>query len=530
MSATRRSLQVVAFLCTLVVGATSMAVIITQTTWFKEWLRGFIVRQAEDYVNGRLSIGRLDGNLFFGVDLEDVDVTQNGRTVVGVKDLGLNYNALSLIAGHAVLDTIRLDQPVLLVQKTADGWNLANLIKARTPDPDEPKNRPDIEIGEIGISDGTLLFEGDIVGTTGTVAVPSRIDRFDASVGVTSNAKELTVGINHVSLRSQEPAFGINALSGTIRRRENDVILDNVSFRSQETSLRVSGAIRNIEAGTPDVDITATSDKFDVGELGALVPALRGYQMQPAFELTAKGPADQMKVDLNLREQNVGHVVAALMVDSKAPGRRVTGDVSMEHLNVGPVAKSATLTTDITGRGAIDLALPEGRLPLSGTYQVKASSVDVAGYRAQNVAARGRIDGQTVRLDASASAYGGRATASGTVRAGRSLALDLAGRAENLDLRNLPPSLNAPGVASNLQFTYHLTGRGAVFSGDVQMAESTIAGATVAPGTTGSFRLGDGAPAPTRNDPVVPGATVAPAMVDSAICTSPENTAPRPVR
>ena len=56
MSYTRRFLQVVAFLATLVVGATAMAVIITQTTWFKEWLRVFIVRQAGDYVNGTLSI------------------------------------------------------------------------------------------------------------------------------------------------------------------------------------------------------------------------------------------------------------------------------------------------------------------------------------------------------------------------------------------------------------------------------------------------------------------------------------------
>src|SRR3954466_10376620 len=111
MSVARRSLQVVAFICTLLVGVTSMAVIVTQTTWFKEWLRGFIVRQAEDYVNGRLSIGRLDGNLFFGVELEDVDVTQNGKMVVGVKDLAVNYNAFSLIAGHVVLDTIRIDQP-----------------------------------------------------------------------------------------------------------------------------------------------------------------------------------------------------------------------------------------------------------------------------------------------------------------------------------------------------------------------------------------------------------------------------------
>src|SRR5215203_4736750 len=117
MSVARRSLQIVAFICTLIVGVTSMAVIVTQTTWFKEWLRGFIVKQAEDYVNGRLSIGRLDGNLFFGVDLEDVDVTMNGETVVDIKGVGLDYNAFTFLSGGLVLDDIRLTQPVLRVER-----------------------------------------------------------------------------------------------------------------------------------------------------------------------------------------------------------------------------------------------------------------------------------------------------------------------------------------------------------------------------------------------------------------------------
>src|SRR5919106_1876265 len=193
MSAARRSLQVVAFLCTLVVGAASMAVIVTQTTWFKEWLRGFIVRQADDYVNGRLSIGRLDGNLFFGVELGDVDVTQNGETVVDIDDVGLDYNAFTFIGGDVVLDDIRLTRPVFHIKRDADGWNLARLIKARTPDPDEPKNRRTLEIGEIGISDGTLYIE-DAVGTSG-VETPARIERLDASVGVTSNEDEPTVDV-----------------------------------------------------------------------------------------------------------------------------------------------------------------------------------------------------------------------------------------------------------------------------------------------------------------------------------------------
>src|SRR5688572_22471401 len=213
MAIARRSLQAVALVCTLIVGAASMAVIVSQTTWFKEWLRGVIVRQAEDYVNGRLSIGRLDGNLFFGVELEDVGVTMNDQTVVDIKDVGLDYNAFTFLLGHLVLDDIRLNQPVFWIEKDAEGWNIARLIKARTPDPDEPKSRRPIEIGEIGISDGTLYIEDRAVGTSG-IDVPARIDRLDASLGVASDEYELTVEIGHVSLRATGPSIGINALSG----------------------------------------------------------------------------------------------------------------------------------------------------------------------------------------------------------------------------------------------------------------------------------------------------------------------------
>src|SRR5688500_3246456 len=221
MSLARRSLQVVAVLCTLIVGTASMAVIVTQTTWFKEWLRGFIVRQADDYVNGRLSIGRLDGNLFFGVELGDVDITVNGQTVVDIDDVGLDYNAFTLLSGNVVLDDIRLTRPVLRLERQGNGWNLTQLIKARTPDPDQPKNRRTLEIGEIGVSDGTVYIEEGAVGTSG-VAEPSRIERLDASVGVKSNEDELTVDIDHLSLRTVprpdsnpgESGFGVTALSG----------------------------------------------------------------------------------------------------------------------------------------------------------------------------------------------------------------------------------------------------------------------------------------------------------------------------
>ena len=493
MSFARRSLQVVAFVCTLLVGVASMVVIVTQTTWFKEWLRGFIVRQAEDYVNGRLSIGRLDGNLFFGVELENIDVTMNGKKVVEVADVGLDYNAFTFIKGDVVLDDIRLNKPTIRLEKTAEGWNITHLIKARTPDPDEPKTRRPIEIGEIGVTDGVLELAGQPVGTAG-VHVPERIEKLNASIGIKSDEAALDVKIAHVSLRAEQPSLGINDLSGRIVRTTNQVHFENVALRTEESSIRIDGTVHNIEGSTPAVDLAVSSDKLTVGEIGRIVPAAEGYVLQPAFELTAKGPADRLAVQLNARDKDLGKVSGDLTVDALEPGRRVAGDVSVEHFNIGPIAKSATLKSDITGHGRVDLALPSGRMPLSGTYAVNASRAQVAGYDVQHLTAKGRIDGQTIRVDARAAAYGGRATTVGTVKAGTPLALDLQGRAAGVDLRNLPKQVGAPRVASNLDLEYRLTGRGRVFSGDVLLRTSTLAGATIGTGTTGTFTVGAGAP------------------------------------
>jgi hypothetical protein len=491
MSLARRSLQIVAFICTLLVGVTSMAVIVTQTTWFKEWLRGFIVRQAEDYVNGRLSIGRLDGNLFTGIELGDIDVTMNGKHVVDVGEVGLHYNPLTLIKGDVILDHIRLDRPKLIVERTRDGWNLAHLVKARTPD--NPNRTRTIEIGEIGVSDGSLELV-DAVGTSG-VDTPAQVDRLDASVSVRSSGDELRVEIAHVSLRAKDPDLGLNALSGTIRRTKDGLVFDKVSVRTEESSIRAEGTVTALDSGNPNVDVTVSSDKLTTDEIGRVVMALRDYHLQPAFEVTAKGPSDRLAIDVNVREARVGRVVGDLTADAVGPERRVSGTVSVNNLDLGPVTKSATLESDITGQAQIDLALPSERFPLSGSYRVNAGHVLVAGYEARDVVADGRIDGKTIQVNATAAAYGGQATTRGTVTTGQPLALDLAGHASNLDLRSLPPQVKAPAVASNLQLDYHVVGRGQVFSGDVTLETSTLAGATLAQGTTGQFRVGMGAPA-----------------------------------
>ena len=448
-------------------------------------------------MNGQVTIGRLDGNLFFGLELEDVDVVMDGKTVVDIKDVGLDYNAFTFIRGDVVLDDIRLNQPVFRVERTADGWNIARLIRARTPD--RPRGRRAIEIGEIGVSDGSMYIE-DAVGTSG-VDIPERIERIDASIGVTSDEDALVVDLAHVSFRAAEPTIGLNALSGVIRRTPGAVAFENVSVRTEESAFRVDGSVTTSAGEARVVDLDASSDKVAIDEISRIIPALRGYLLQPAFQVTARGPMERLVVDLQAREANLGDVNGELTVDADGPERRVTGHVAMARMNIAPLVRGAsraahpsTVTSDITGDAQIDMVLPSQGAPLRGTYTLRASRARVAGYEARNVNARGRIDGDVVRVNGAADAYGGRATAVGTVTLGDPVALELTGRAASLDMRNLPPQLNMPGVPSDLQFAYTVRGRRGIYAGTLAFGASTLAGASIDPGTTGEFQFGGGAP------------------------------------
>ena len=159
-----------------------------------------------------------------------------------------------------------------------------------------------------------------------------------------------------------------------------------------------------------------------------------------------------------------------LTVDAAGPERRVAGTVSMAHLNVAPLMRrDAAATVDRAtspARRASTWRCPSAGAPMRGTYTVNARTrADRRLRRAQRRRARAHRRARRFASTARPPRTAAARRPTGIVTAGRPVALDLAGRAADVDLRNLPPVLKAPGVPSNLQFAYTLTGRGGVLLG-----------------------------------------------------------------
>ena len=79
MRALRRLSRYVAIAVLSLVVLLGAGVAVTQTSWFKNWLRQKAVTQAAQYLNGELTIRSLSGNIFTGVALEGVALHHDQR-------------------------------------------------------------------------------------------------------------------------------------------------------------------------------------------------------------------------------------------------------------------------------------------------------------------------------------------------------------------------------------------------------------------------------------------------------------------
>src|SRR3954469_24880553 len=73
------------------------ALVTTQTAWFKNYLRGVVVRQAAQYLNGTLTIEQLKGSVLTGIELDGVALHQEGQTPVAMNKLFVAYEPITMI-------------------------------------------------------------------------------------------------------------------------------------------------------------------------------------------------------------------------------------------------------------------------------------------------------------------------------------------------------------------------------------------------------------------------------------------------
>lgn len=157
----RALLSVVLVVGVLGGAALGALLVLTQTQWGHERVRGLIVSQLGARVAGRVRVGRVSGNLLREATLHDVSITDSaGAPFVAAEAITTRMAFGSLFQRKLHLYGVRLVRPVIVLDKPPgpDGkWNYRRLFPGDStarPRTDKPGFGSDVRLAQVRVIEG----------------------------------------------------------------------------------------------------------------------------------------------------------------------------------------------------------------------------------------------------------------------------------------------------------------------------------------------------------------------------------------
>ncbi|HEV8398175.1 MAG TPA: translocation/assembly module TamB domain-containing protein [Vicinamibacterales bacterium] len=483
----RRTVKIVGGTLVVLVLLVASALVATQTSWFRNWARGFGERQAARLLNGQLNIGRLDGNLWSGATLTNVRITQDGREVVRVERVRVTYSVRQLLSRHWRFPEITLTRPSIVLIHDAAGWHIANLLRPRRTD--SAQAQP-VELPSLTVEQGSVLIE-DAAATAGGPRWPARIGGLDGDFGVTLARGLTDLVIRRATFEAAQPALRVAELSGHWTAQNGRHTIEKLHLRTATSTLDTTVSYQPAAAGQPAaIVVHAVPAPLDFAEFAELVPALEGRPLVLSGTVDASGPLDALAVKARVADPQAGGIDADVSLRLTDTAKRITGQVTTTRLDLAPILKDRALASRLTSTDRIDLTFNGAWSfdTLAGTVGLQSSGSTIWGYRWDAVRGNVRIARRTLTIDGAVQGYAARATAKGTIEpTAKPVRYALAGRLDGVDVRRLPPQLNLPRLESRISGTYAVSGAGSRLDASAIFDASTVEGTGVGAGSTGRF-------------------------------------------
>jgi autotransporter translocation and assembly factor TamB len=459
-----------------------------QTGWGRNQLRALIVSQANRYLTATLEIGRLNGSLLRGIELDDIRLSRAGEPIIAIDAVRVSYSIRELFEGGTTIRRLVLDRPRIVAARQADGrWNLAGLVRRETTRNQTSGPRRPIRIETIEIHDGSVSLHDPL--TFGAAHVPSAFTGLNTTFSVGYKPVTRTLAFANAAFVGTEPDLTVTRLEGTVANGDAGWLFDALHVVTPRSEFTLDGRVDRRQPPTR-LDLAVAAPKFAFQEWAGVLRGLRNIAVESAFEARLSGPLAAMATTISLRS-NGGDVRGQLDIDTTVPGWHARGESTVHRLDLARWLNRPDRPSDISGRVNLDIDLQLGGHFPRGAFTFAGAHASYLDYEADDVVARGTITATDVQIaSATATAYGAN------VRLARSrLAIDapfgfhFVGTAQGVDLRQVPHNVPVPHVESTLSFDYDVTGQftNPFIRGTAQFADSEFLGANLDAGASGAI-------------------------------------------
>lgn len=298
---------------------------VSQTSFFKNWLRDTIVEIANEELNGKLSIGKIDGTIFTSLLITDVALqSKQYDTVVYAGKIELRTSPLKILFKNIYVRKFELSDARINLIENPDGE--LNLLKI-FPKSDEPEDTTSsefpftIEVADFALKNIDLTLQRyDKVGSKEfypTLATEDlRINDLNLSLSAFADLNKYIyrLTLNDFSFNPNFQFFQLEHFSGTILLTRKLAGINKLRMVTRDSDVELSAAIQGIDflenfsteqLSKAPIRFTLNAPKLNFGDIATYVPPMTMLEGTLNSELEASGTLNELIIKkLNLNYNN----------------------------------------------------------------------------------------------------------------------------------------------------------------------------------------------------------------------------------
>jgi translocation and assembly module TamB len=263
-----------AFLYVLGAGALLLALVaaLTQTRFFKDWLRDQIIHASRETLDGTLALGRIDGNLISRLAFSDIVITQAEDTILVAPRLQFTLQPFALLKKELHLLFVDLDGLRLRARQLPDSsLNLANLLRRDEKSVTaSASTKWGVRLGSLSLNQARIEYTSL---DTLRQRLPRRVDVRRARVAGVFVEGGLELNVEELQFAAFSPEVELLAARAKISAAGDRLSLDPVYLRTSASQF--TGKIEVSSLSTGDFHAEAQLNTLSLSEVQEFFPALK---------------------------------------------------------------------------------------------------------------------------------------------------------------------------------------------------------------------------------------------------------------
>lgn len=428
-----------------------IAFAVSQTSFFRNWLREKAMSAANDALNGQIYISRLDGTIFTSLILHDTYITMDSDTLLHAGRIEVRTSPLQLLFKKIYIRKVELDSARINLIRDRDGTlNLSKLIPPSDTTDTTTSSFPfKILAAEINIKNSELSMRNFDMNPSVSYDSLNLHNLFVKNLNLKLSAfadinnKDFEVGIHSLSFNPNVNGLAVKNLSGELYVNNDSLSVSDLNLKTNSSDFTINALVKNFsifdstrnnDFTKADLDLRLDADKFAFSDLSVFVPSTGKLQGTISANIKTSGSFKLLHLgQLEVGFQNT-HLAASGQVENLDAGQDMLISVQFDNtyinqadlndllpsMNLPVYEEYGTLRFDtLTYKGKpldfftqIRLNTDKGMMAVTGSLNLGADpmsydlfftteNLDIAPFAgvSSNITSRGSIKGQGVKPD-----------------------------------------------------------------------------------------------------------------------------------